>query len=210
MDQLLGVPFWPGQPRLETQLAARPQGVLGPLPSLNSSSLFRALILFFLCPLSILPRLPPVALASLGRFPPSLVSQTIKNLPAMQETRVRSRVRKIPWSWEWLPTAVFLPGESYGQRNLAGYSPWGGKESDMTNTFPHPIPGLVLNPCPLEMRPMLSCPTMETAAQGAAGYRMVPTKFWHFPYSTWADVWQMKFRYPLKADLATIPTSAPS
>ena len=30
------------------------------------------------------------------------------------------------------PTAVFLPGEFQGQRSLAGYSQWGGKESDMT------------------------------------------------------------------------------
>ena len=30
------------------------------------------------------------------------------------------------------PTPVFLPGESHGQRNLVGYSPWGCKESDMT------------------------------------------------------------------------------
>ena len=30
------------------------------------------------------------------------------------------------------PSAVFLPGEFHGQRSLAGYSPWGGKESDMT------------------------------------------------------------------------------
>ena len=30
----------------------------------------------------------------------------------------------------WLPTPVFLPGESHGQRSLAGYSPWGPKESD--------------------------------------------------------------------------------
>ena len=30
------------------------------------------------------------------------------------------------------PTPVFLPGESLGQRSLAGYSPWGRKESDMT------------------------------------------------------------------------------
>ena len=37
------------------------------------------------------------------------------------------RVRKIPWRREWLPTAVFLPGEFHGQRNLAGYSPWGYK-----------------------------------------------------------------------------------
>ena len=24
----------------------------------------------------------------------------------------------------WQPTPVFLPGESHGQRSLAGYSPW--------------------------------------------------------------------------------------
>ena len=30
------------------------------------------------------------------------------------------------------PILVFLPGESHGQRNLAGYSPWGCKELDMT------------------------------------------------------------------------------
>ena len=30
------------------------------------------------------------------------------------------------------PTAVFLHGESQGQRRLAGYSPWGYKESDTT------------------------------------------------------------------------------
>jgi len=28
--------------------------------------------------------------------------------------------------------AVFLPGESHGQRSLVGYSPWSHKESDMT------------------------------------------------------------------------------
>ena len=27
---------------------------------------------------------------------------------------------------------VFLPGETHGQRSLAGYSPWGCKESDLT------------------------------------------------------------------------------
>ena len=41
-------------------------------------------------------------------------------------------VRKIPWRTEWLPTAVFWPGEFHGQRSLAGYSPWGCKESDTT------------------------------------------------------------------------------
>ena len=31
---------------------------------------------------------------------------------------------------------VFLPGESHGPRSLAGYSPWGRKESDTTER-PH-------------------------------------------------------------------------
>jgi len=37
-----------------------------------------------------------------------------------------------PWRREWQPTPAFLPGESHGQRSLAGYSPCGCKESDMT------------------------------------------------------------------------------
>ena len=31
------------------------------------------------------------------------------------------RVRRISWRKAWKPTPVFLPGESYGQRSLAGY-----------------------------------------------------------------------------------------
>jgi len=37
-------------------------------------------------------------------------------------------VGKIPWRREWLPTPVFLPGES--KRSLVGYSPWGRREPD--------------------------------------------------------------------------------
>ena len=29
-------------------------------------------------------------------------------------------------------TPVFLLGKSHGQRSLVGYSPWGGKDLDMT------------------------------------------------------------------------------
>ena len=32
-------------------------------------------------------------------------------------------VRKIPWRRKWIPTPVFLPGESRGQRSPVGYSP---------------------------------------------------------------------------------------
>ena len=41
-------------------------------------------------------------------------------------------VGKIPWRRKWQPTPVFLPGKSHGRRSLVGYSPWGRKESDMT------------------------------------------------------------------------------
>ena len=41
-------------------------------------------------------------------------------------------VRKISWSRKLQPTQVFFPGKFHGQRNLAGYSTWGCKESDMT------------------------------------------------------------------------------
>ena len=33
-----------------------------------------------------------------------------------------------PLEEEWQPSPVFLPGESHGQKSLAGYSPWGRKE----------------------------------------------------------------------------------
>ena len=62
----------------------------------------------------------------------SLVAQMVKNLPAMQETQFHPRVGKIPWRRERLPTPVFLPGESAGQRSLAGCSLWGHRDSDRT------------------------------------------------------------------------------
>ena len=41
-------------------------------------------------------------------------------------------LEKTPWRKEWLPSPVLLPGESYGQRSLVDYSPWGRKELGMT------------------------------------------------------------------------------
>ena len=57
-----------------------------------------------------------------------LVAQRVKPLPAMQETWVRSWVRKMPWRRKWQPT----PGKSHGQRSLEDYSPWDRKELDTT------------------------------------------------------------------------------
>ena len=44
---------------------------------------------------------------------------------------------RFPWRREWQPTAVFLPGESHGQRSLLGYSPWRLTESDTTGAAEH-------------------------------------------------------------------------
>ena len=46
-------------------------------------------------------------------------------------------VGKMPWRRQWQPTPVFLPGEFHGQRSLVVYSPWGPKESDMTEQLTH-------------------------------------------------------------------------
>ena len=48
------------------------------------------------------------------------------NLPANSgDTGSHCWVRKIPWRRKWLPTPVFLPGKSHGQKSLVGYSPRG-------------------------------------------------------------------------------------
>ena len=39
---------------------------------------------------------------------------------------------RFPRGGKWLPTPVFLPGKSHGQRSLMGYSPYNHRESDMT------------------------------------------------------------------------------
>ena len=59
----------------------------------------------------------------------------VKNPPAMQKRLgygFNSWVGKIPWKRKWQPIPEFLLGKFQGQRSLAGYSPWGHKESDTT------------------------------------------------------------------------------
>ena len=79
-----------------------------------------------------------------------LVAQMVKE-SALQCRRpgFHPWVKKIPWRKEWLPTPVFLPGESLVQRSLVGYIPWGHKELDMTEqlTYPHTHGKLTLNIC---------------------------------------------------------------
>ena len=65
----------------------------------------------------------------------SQVVLVLKNLPAKVEDMRHGFdpwVGKNPWRRKWQPTPIFLPGNFHGQRSLAGYSPWGRKESDTT------------------------------------------------------------------------------
>ena len=65
------------------------------------------------------------------------VAVLVKN-PTCQCRRLKIRgfnpwVGKILWRREWQPPPVFLTWrESHGQRSLAGYNPWGDRESDTT------------------------------------------------------------------------------
>ena len=49
-------------------------------------------------------------------------------------------IGKIPWRRKWLSSPVFLPGEFHGQRSLVGCSPWGHKESDVTEWLTLSLP----------------------------------------------------------------------
>ena len=59
----------------------------------------------------------------------------VKNLPAMWETGVRSLGQEDPLEEGMATHSSILAGESHGQRSLVGYSPWGHKESDITEAI---------------------------------------------------------------------------
>ena len=68
-------------------------------------------------------------------FPGSAV---VKNLPAKAgDTGSISGLGRSPGEGNGKPSPVFLPGKFHGERSLVGYSPWGCKESDMTEYRMH-------------------------------------------------------------------------
>ena len=62
----------------------------------------------------------------------SLVAQMVKNLPAMQETWVWSLGREYSLEKEMATHSTILACEIPWTEEPGGYSPWGCKESDMT------------------------------------------------------------------------------
>ena len=73
-------------------------------------------------------------LEALACSPPIVPTPRFKvsSLPQHLLARIHWPVRPLGQRRQWQPTPVFLPGESQGQRSLAGCRLWGRTESDTT------------------------------------------------------------------------------
>ena len=58
--------------------------------------------------------------------------QMVKNLPAMQETQIQSLGQEDSLEKGMATHCSILAWKTHGQRSLAGDSPWGHKELDIT------------------------------------------------------------------------------
>ena len=72
-----------------------------------------------------------------GFWGSSLVAQSVKNPPAMQEIPIQSLGQEDPLEKEMATHCNILAWETPWTRSLAGYSPWGHKESDTTERLNH-------------------------------------------------------------------------
>ena len=62
----------------------------------------------------------------------SFLSRFLTKSPVKTQIFLPNKVTQVPRRRQWQPTPVLLPGPSHGPRSLVGCSPWGRKESDMT------------------------------------------------------------------------------
>ena len=118
----------------------------------------------------------------------------------LQETGLDPWAGKIPWTRKWQLTPVFLPGKFHGQRSLVGYSPWGRKESDMTERLHfHFYSAYKLNkqgdniqswrtPFPILNQSNVPCPVLTIASWPAyrflrrqVRWSAIPISFQNFP-----------------------------
>ena len=107
-------------------------------------------------------------------------------------------VRKIPWSKGWQPTPVLLPGQSHGQRSLAGHSLWGHKESDMTERL-HFFTFLSVNAQPLGP-PWRKGSGQESTGQGEAAASMEAESLLRYRQEHEVPPWKMLSKIPVKCN----------
>ena len=82
-------------------------------------------------------------------------------------------VGKIPWRKVWEPSPVFLPGQSHGQRSLAGHSPCGRKESvDQKEIQPRSAANICAHAFPSQSQPFVLqiWSHSEDVERGATGH----------------------------------------
>ena len=111
----------------------------------------------------------------------SLVAETVKSLPAMQETWVWSLGGEDPLEKGMATQPSILPWEFHGQKSLVGYRPWGCKESDTFEQLStHPWKG-PFEPTDLKMKHCIlktHCLTMEWNQRKGDKERTRKTVLW--------------------------------
>ena len=114
----------------------------------------------------------PLLSKSSGILPHSLdylmvgfpVGSVVKNLPVNAgDVSSIPEKGKIPWRRKWQPTSVFLPGESNGQRSLAGDSSWGHKGLVTTEQLSMDVISMIMIIIDTVIKPLLC--TQENAAR---------------------------------------------
>ena len=87
-------------------------------------------------------------------FKASLLAQTVKNLPTVQETWIQSLGWEDPLEKKMATYSSILPGKFHGQRSLVGYSPKGPNEL-------HATEHKCLEKCIVSLLTMLSIPSIS-------------------------------------------------
>ena len=113
----------------------------------------------------------------------------IKNPPAMQEMQ-EMWVQSLGWEdplEKEMETPVFLPEKPHGWRRLVGYSPWGCKESDMTEWL-SPLAYVSLRAWP---------PNEKSQIYHIYAWRPLLHKFWGLGYLATLDInsWKQKVKF---------------
>ena len=91
--------------------------------------------------------LPPLSIQTQGLLNRELPwwLRQYRNCLQCRRPRFSPWIGKIPWRRKWQPTPVFLSEKSHGQRSLVCYSPWGQKESDLTECLSTVMFNIVLD-----------------------------------------------------------------
>ena len=140
------------------------------------------------------------------------VAQMVKNLPAIQETHVRTLGQEDPLE-KGMATYSSILSWRIPQRSLASYSPWGHKVPDTTEWLTH-THSLLQSPflcccCSITMSCLTLCDPRDCAGQAPLSstvYRIV------FKFMSFASVMltSLSSAAPFSFCLQSFPTSGPS